>query len=307
MVLVGVLCIFRLTGHRPLSLNRTSMAATFSSIAVIGAGVMGRGIALVALRAGYPVRLFDLSESALTDARAYMEKFLAKSVEKGKLAADAAPEIMGRLQVTTELNSCVAPLLIEAVPERLALKHQVLSQLAAVNDEACVLASNTSTLPITRIAAGVPQPQRVIGLHFFNPAPLMKLVEVIAGLETEPVLVQDILTFARELGKSPVLAQDEPGFIVNRVARQYYLEALRCAEDQMAAPAAIDRIMEAIGFRMGPFRLMDLIGVETNHAVSQSMYEAFFQAEKFRPSRLQQKMVDAGRHGRKTGRGFYEY
>ncbi len=274
-------------------------------ISVIGGGVMGRGIALTCLRAGYSTQLFDLREDILQDAHAYVADFLAASAKRGKLAQEDIAPILERLTLTTDLSACVADVVIEAVPEKLEIKHEVFQKLAMVNETGAIFASNTSTLPITRIAHGVLHPERIVGMHFFNPAPIMKLVEVIGGIETSPQVVEAVVSLAKRLGKAPVLVQDEPGFIVNRVARQFYLESLRCVEEGVGSVASLDRIMEATGFRMGPFRLMDLIGIDTNHAVSQTLYDAFFQAGRFRPSRLQQKMVDAGRWGKKVGRGFH--
>lgn len=278
-----------------------------STVAVIGAGVMGRGIALVCARAGYATLLFDLNQEMLDQAAAYMQKFCSRSVEKGKMSEDEKQICIDRLAYTMDLSACKADLIIEAVPENLAIKQDVFRRLAEVNPMDIILASNTSTIPISRIASGIPGPDRIIGLHFFNPAPLMKLVEMIAGVETDDGLCDQLDSFVRSLGKIPVKTKDEPGFIVNRVARQFYLESLRCVEEGLAAPETVDRIMESSGFRLGPFKLMDLIGIDTNHAVSQSMFAAFFQADRFRPSRLQQKMVDAGRFGKKNSKGFYEY
>ena len=275
-------------------------------VAVIGGGVMGRGIAQVLVQAGYETIVFDVNGSVLESAVADVGAAFRRQVEKGRMSPEQMSESLQRLQTSSSYADCVVDLVIEAVPERLELKQEVFQQLAKVNTEKTIFATNTSTLPITRIARTVPHPERVVGLHFFNPAPVMKLVEVIAGMETDDSLPSVMMELARSLGKTPVLVRDEPGFIVNRVARQYYLESLRCVEEGLASPETVDRIMEATGFRMGPFRLMDLIGVDTNHAVSQNLYDSFFQAERFRPSRLQQKMVDAGRWGQKAGKGFYD-
>ncbi|RMG68875.1 MAG: 3-hydroxybutyryl-CoA dehydrogenase [Bacteroidetes bacterium] len=277
------------------------------TIVVIGAGVMGRGIALVCARSGFQTVLFDVKPEMLTQAQAYVEKFFHRSVEKKKLLPEERDAALGRLAYTTVAEDLIGDLIIEAVPESLDLKHRVLSPIQAQNSPETIMASNTSTLPITRIAAGLPHPDRVVGLHFFNPAPLMKLVEVIAGADTDPAVQATMVALARKLDKTPVQAADTPGFIVNRVARQFYLESLRIVEEGAATFPVVDRLMRSSGFRMGPFELMDLIGVETNHAVTQSMYAAFFQDEKFRPSLLQQQKVDAGHFGRKTRRGFYRY
>lgn len=276
-------------------------------ILIVGAGVMGRGIALVMARAGLSPTLFDVKQEMLKTSEQYVASFLAKSVDKGKMSAEERQATLDRLSYTTDEQSWQADLVLEAVPEKLELKHQVLQKAAAQNPETTILASNTSTLPITRIAAAIAHPERVVGMHFFNPAPLMKLVEVIAGAETSPEVSERVSQLARDLGKQPVHAQDVPGFIVNRVARHFYLESLKTLENGGINHAGIDRLMRSSGFRMGPFALMDLIGVETNLSVTQSMYEAFFYDEKFRPSRLQQQKTDAGHHGRKSGRGFYTY
>ncbi len=277
------------------------------TVAVIGAGVMGRGIALAAALAGYKSLLYDIYPQTLEQSQQYFEKFLADSVSRGKMTNAAKATVLGNLQTTTEINDLKADFIIEAILENLELKQKVLRQIEAINSDDAIIASNTSTIPITRIAAGLSHPGRLIGMHFFNPAPIMKLVEVISGAATE-VWVSDVtFALAEKMGKTPVHAQDEPGFIVNRVARHYYLESLKTLEERVTDHETIDRLMENVGFKMGPFKLMDLIGVETNHEVTKSLYEAFFHDEKFRPSRVQQKKVDAGHFGRKTGRGFYTY
>ncbi len=276
-------------------------------VAVIGAGVMGRGIALAAALAGYKATLYDIHAETLAQSDQYFEKFLSDSVSRGKMDAATKSRVLSSITLTGDSGALRADFIIEAILENLELKQRVLKEVEAINDDDAIIASNTSTIPITRIAAGLKHPGRLIGMHFFNPAPIMKLVEVISGVATEAWVSDVTFALAEKMGKTPVHAQDEPGFIVNRVARHYYLESLKTLEERVTDHETIDRLMENVGFKMGPFKLMDLIGVETNHEVTKSLYEAFFHDEKFRPSRVQQKKVDAGHFGRKTGRGFYSY
>lgn len=277
------------------------------TIAVIGSGVMGSGIALVAAQSGYNVILFDIRQDLLDKAKKSSESFLSKSVEKNLITAEQKAEVLGRIRYTTSPDDLKAEFIIEAILENLELKQEVLKKVEALNEGNCILASNTSTIPITRIASGMKHPANVIGMHFFNPPTLMKLVEVIPGVATGDDVGKLTFALSEKMGKKPVFVKDEPGFIVNRVARHYYLESLKLLEEGVASLETIDSIMENSGFRMGPFKLMDLIGVETNHEVTKSLYNAFFQEPKFRPSRIQQKKVDAGHFGRKTGQGFYSY
>jgi 3-hydroxybutyryl-CoA dehydrogenase len=276
-------------------------------VAVIGAGVMGRGIALAAALVGYKATLYDIHPQTLEESRKYFEKFLTDSVSRGKMDEATKASILASIGLTENLGDLKADFIVEAILENLDLKQKVLRDIEAINEDDAIIASNTSTIPITRIAAGLKHPGRLIGMHFFNPAPIMKLVEVISGAATEQWVSDTTFALAEKMGKTPVHAQDEPGFIVNRVARHYYLESLKILEERVADHETIDRLLENVGFKMGPFKLMDLIGVETNHEVTKSLYQAFFQDEKFRPSRVQQKKVDAGHYGRKTGRGFYVY
>ena len=277
------------------------------TLAVVGAGTMGLGIAQLGIQHGLPTVLFDLNPEALQKAQAAIAAGLGKLVEKNKLTPAARDVALSHLTLTTDMTVVRADLIIEAVVERLDVKHQLFRELAAINNPATILASNTSSLPITQLAAPVPHPERVVGLHFFNPAPLMALVEVISGVATAPAVANAVEALARRLGKTPVRAADAPGFIVNRVARHYYVESLKIVEEQVAPFEVVDELLEASGFKMGPFRLMDLIGVDTNFSVTSAMFASFHQDAKFRPSRIQQQKVDAGHHGRKTGRGFYKY
>jgi 3-hydroxybutyryl-CoA dehydrogenase len=276
-------------------------------VAVAGAGVMGAGIALSSIQAGYTTLLFDVNETALLKGKSYIQKELEKAVAKGKLTGDKAQSALQLLTPVTEVTALHADIIIEAVLENLEIKQTLFQQLEAINPSDTILATNTSSIPITQIARGLQHPERVVGVHFFNPAHIMKLVEIISGAETHCDIAKKAFDWTESLGKTAVYAADAPGFIVNRVARHYYVEGLKILEEQVAPLESIDRLCEASGFKMGPFRLMDLIGVDTNYAVTGSMFNLFGQDAKFRPSRIQKQKVDAGHHGRKTSQGFYRY
>lgn len=276
-------------------------------IGVLGAGVMGSGIALAASMAGYDVVLVDINGAVLEKAASYFDKFLDKSIQRNKIQPEDKAVIIGRILRSEDVGDLKADVIVEAILENLELKRKVLCDIEAQNGADTIIASNTSTIPITQIAAGLERPEMLVGMHFFNPAPIMKLVEVISGEMTADWVADLTFALAETMRKKPVRAKDEPGFIVNRVARHFYVESLKTLEERVSDHEGIDRLMEASGFRMGPFKLMDLIGIETNHEVTKSLYNSFFQDEKFRPSRVQQKKVDAGHFGRKTGRGFYSY
>ncbi len=270
---------------------------------------MGAGIAQIAAQAGHPVQLFDLKPGAAATAIAGIRATFAKLAEKGKLSADAAAAAGNRLHAAEAPSALAdAALVVEAVIERLDVKRALFAELEGIVRPTCVLASNTSSISITAIAAGLQHPQRLLGMHFFNPAPLMALVEVVSGLATDPALAQAVYELAQLWGKSPVFTRSTPGFIVNRVARPYYAEALRLLGEQAADAATLDAVMrEAGGFRMGPFELMDLIGHDVNYAVTRSVFEAYYNDPRFAPSLIQQELVNAGYLGRKTGRGFFSY
>lgn len=277
------------------------------TIAIAGAGTMGSGIAQVCAQAGYHTLLYDISGAMLDKAQTLLEKSFNLLTEKGKITVAEKTESLSRLHFTSDLQELKAQLIIEAVVERIEVKHDFFNAVAAINPPETLLASNTSSIPITQIAARIPHPERVLGIHFFNPAPVMKLVEIISGAQTRPELAQRCKELIEGMGKTCVMAADSPGFIVNRVARHYYVEALKLLEENVATFENIDALMESTGFKMGPFRLMDLIGVDTNFSVTSSMFQLFHQDAKFRPSRIQQQKVDAGLHGKKTGKGFYNY
>ncbi len=276
------------------------------TVAVVGAGTMGQGIAQVCAAAGFSVLLYDLNADLVQRARKGIEKNLHLAVEKGKLDETTKNQTLGRISTVSDLNGIKADLVIEAIVEKLEPKQKLFQQLEAINP-AAILASNTSTFPITDIAKNLKEPAHCIGLHFFNPAHIMKLVEIISGKQTAPHLVEAMRKFCEQIGKVAVLAKDSPGFIVNRVARPFYVESLKILEEEGAKMENIDALLRASGFKMGPFELMDLIGVDTNLAVTTSLYEAFDQAPRFRPSIIQQNKVTEGHWGRKTGKGFYDY
>jgi 3-hydroxybutyryl-CoA dehydrogenase len=282
---------------------------TDRTVGVVGAGTMGAGVAQLALTAGHPVQLHDVDADRRQGARAEIEQRLTRNVEKQRMSAEARDAALARLEIADDLDRLgEAALVVEAVAERLEVKRQVFGRLAEVCAGDAILASNTSSLSITAIAAGLPRPERIAGMHFFNPAPLMPLVEVVRGVATGAEVVDTLVATAEAWGKTPVIAQSTPGFIVNRVARPYYAEALRLLDERAADAATIDAVLkEAGGFRMGPFELMDLIGVEVNLAVTTSVYELMGHDPRYRPSRSQTALAEAGWHGRKAGRGFHDY
>ena len=281
--------------------------AEIKTIAIAGAGTMGAGIAQVFAQAGFKVTLFDINEQTLDKAKSLIITQLEAAVSKGKVSEIEKNNALAKLTFSTTASDLIADLIIEAIVEKLDVKKTLFRQLAEQNATTTILASNTSSLPITQLANDVSQPNRVVGLHFFNPAHLMKLVEIIAGAETDDQTISAMKSLVEKIGKTPVVCKDSPGFIVNRVARHYYVESLKVAEENIAPIETIDKLMESAGFKMGPFKLMDTIGNDINFAVTSSLFDSFHQDAKFRPSRLQQQKVDAGHLGKKTGKGFYNY
>lgn len=278
-----------------------------NSIAVCGAGTMGAGIAQVSALAGYYTVLFDIKQEVLDNARAQIAKNLQHAVDKGRLPAEEIAVIAGRIRYTQDLHDCLAEVIIEAIAENVPAKVALFNQLAEINHGEAVFASNTSSLSVTAIAKGIVNPTRVAGMHFFNPAPLMKLVEVVSGEQTGPWVAALLFELAGQMGKTAVQVKDAPGFIVNRVARHFYLEAMQLSASTNAGFKTIDTLLEAAGFKMGPFALMDLIGNDVNLAVSTSLYEAFDRDPRFKPGQVQEELVRQGKLGRKTGEGFYDY
>jgi len=268
---------------------------------------MGSGIAQTAAVAGFRTTLFDVDVEVLQKGRASIEKNLQTLKEKGRLTPEEEQNTLQRFVLTADISQCRADIIIEAIVEKMDAKLDLFRQLAGYNDSHTILASNTSSLSITRLAEQLPHPERFAGMHFFNPAPLMKLVEVVRAPQTSDTTVNTLMDLSKKMGKTPVLCKDAPGFIVNHVARPYYLEALRLLEQGLADAETIDTLMEATGFKMGPFRLMDLIGNDINYAVSCSVYEAMGKPARLQPSPIQEQKVKDGELGRKSGKGYYTY
>ena len=277
------------------------------TIGVVGSGTMGLGIAQLASMAGFRTILFDINKETLKKAESTIQKNLSKGIEKGKVTEGERNKALELLIYKDDLNAVKADFIIEAVIEKLEVKKQLFKKLGSFNAPDTIYASNTSSIPITQIGANLNHPAQFVGMHFFNPAHIMKLVEVISGASTDSVVAQITYDLALKFGKSPVMAADSPGFIVNRVARHFYVDSLKILEEGITDIESIDKLLTASGFKMGPFQLMDLIGVDTNFSVTASMFNSFYHDPKFRPSRIQQQKVDAGHLGRKSGKGFYDY
>jgi len=277
------------------------------TICVCGAGTMGTGIAQLSAMKGISTIQFDISAEMLEKSRKGLEANLNTLVNKDRITPLEKEEIISRIKFSSQINDCVADLVIEAIIEKKEAKQNLFNQLALINHPKTILASNTSSISITEIAKMVTSPSRVIGMHFFNPAPIMKLVEIVRTENTEEEIIQTLVTLSEKMSKIPVVCNDSPGFIVNRVARSYYLEAMRLVEAGLATVETVDIAMESAGFKMGPFRLMDLIGMDINFGVSQIVWKALGEPDRLRPSLLQEQKVKQNELGRKTGKGFYTY
>lgn len=277
------------------------------TICVCGAGTMGSGIAQLAAMAGFVTIQFDVQQAMLDKSRDHINAALDKLVNKQKITTEEKDSITGRITYTTEIHNCRGNLIIEAIVENLDHKVALFNALMLVNEPATIYASNTSSISVTAIAEKTAMPSQLAGMHFFNPAPIMQLVEIVQTTFINTQVTDTLLRLAKQMGKTPVLCKDAPGFIVNRVARHYYLEAMLLVEQGHTDMKTIDTIMEATGFKMGPFALMDLIGLDINYAVSNIVWESLGKPKRLTPSALQKQKVDTGDLGKKTGKGFYSY
>jgi 3-hydroxybutyryl-CoA dehydrogenase len=278
-----------------------------NKICVCGAGTMGSGIAQLSASSGFATVLYEVNKQVLDKAKATIENVLQMLVEKKKLTAEEKGKVFRNIHFTDRLNDCRADLVIEAIIENAKAKTALFDQLGAINDEKTIFATNTSSLSVTEIADTTSTPGRVIGMHFFNPAPVMKLVEVVNTVYTSDETTRVVIDVAKQMGKIPVVCKDSPGFIVNRVARPYYIESLRLLEEGEVKFETIDELLEASGFKLGPFKLMDLIGNDVNYSVSCSVYEQLNKPERLRPSFIQEQKVENGELGKKTWKGYYNY
>jgi 3-hydroxybutyryl-CoA dehydrogenase len=277
------------------------------TICVCGAGTMGSGIAQVSAQSGFNTILFDVSENVLAHAQLVIQKNLQYLVDKNKITATEKKEIFNRIQFTSDIKNATGFIIIEAIIEKEEAKISLFNNLATYNNEEVIFATNTSSLSVSSLQKKIIFPERVVGMHFFNPAYIMKLVEVVKGSQTNDEVANTVFNICEQMGKQPVMCKDSPGFIVNRVARHYYLEALKIAEENIASFEEIDQILEASWFKMRPFKLMDLIGMDINLEVTQTLFEAFNKAPRFVPSPLQIEKVNKNELGKKTGKGFYKY
>ena len=276
-------------------------------ICICGAGTMGSGIAQLAAQSGFDTILFDVNENVLTNSQKIIKKNLQYLVDNNKISSEQKEKIFNQIKFVSDIQECTAFVIIEAIVENEEAKISLFNDLAKYNNEEVIFATNTSSLSVSSLQQKIIFPERVVGMHFFNPAYIMKLVEVVKGDKTNDEVAKTVYDIAKQMGRTPVICKDAPGFIVNRIARPFYLESLKIAEEGIANFEEIDKILEATGFKMGPFKLMDLIGMDINLAVTKSIYEAFDHAERFAPSPLQIEKVKNNELGKKTGKGFYDY
>ena len=277
------------------------------TIAVCGAGTMGSGIAQVSAQSGFDTILFDVNAQVLSNAKESIQKNLQYLVDKNKISLKEKEDTFNRIDFTSEIKNCTAFVIIEAIIEKEEAKISLFNELAKYNNEEVIFATNTSSLSVSLLQEKIIFPQRVVGMHFFNPAYIMKLVEVVKGKQTNDEIAKTVFDICLSMGKSPIMCEDSPGFIVNRVTRHYYLESLKIVEDGIASFEEVDEILEASGFKMGPFKLMDLIGMDINLAVTETLFHSFNEASRFAPSTIQIEKVKQNLLGKKTGKGFYNY